>query len=403
MTGIQFDLEISFTKDLKMSDSDHKEMCRRFWELDNDSGKFTTSAVALGAAYGFTGAQVTKIMESTCIAYKASEPCEVCDRPKKFTRRSDYKYRGRQCPDCYQNRDARIALEKFKLIKRAQLDNANPINTDTIPFRLAAFLLAFLKYAANEDLTAIWPLSFVESGIPLSPTAEYNDEIIEDLRDAGYITLSPDTPLDKIMLTGKKLYFNINDVVWDISLTLDDSLKSVYERLSQKIKTDDYLFEQRNSIKDLCNELSLAECVFHLEFETARYSLPYRVGEKTKQVLTSALESFPVKNLCYFIWKACRDAAAYKQQTYKSGREAANTIPRNIERSSVVAITDKWTIKGFRRNEQSFVSQVVFNTALKTFDGGFEKLISVLIESIPRPNENDLNDPDAPIISHPED
>jgi len=255
-------------------------------------------------------------------------------------------------------------------------------------------LLAFLKYAANEDLTAIWPLSLVESGIPLGPTPEYVIIIIQELRDAGIITLSPDTPPDKTMLKEKEFHFNINDVVWDVSVTVDDSLKSVYERLTRKIKTDDYLFKQRHCIKDLCNELSLAECVRHLEFETEKYGLPYRVGEKTKKVLVSALESFPAKHVCYFIWKACRDAAAYKQQVNISGLRAANTIPRNIERSCVVSIADKWNIKGFRRNEQSSVSQVVFNTALNTFDGGFEQPISALIESIPRPNENDLDDPD---------
>ena len=221
----QFALETSFTEDLKMSDSDHKEMCRRFWELD-DSGKFTTSVSALGAAYGFTGAQITKIVESTCIAYKASEPCEVCDRPRKFRRRIDYKQKGpnRQCLDCYQNQDARIALEKFELIKGAQLDNSNPINTDTIPFRHAAFLLALVKYGADEDLTAIAPLSSVESGPPLGPTPEYVIIILQELRDAGIITLSPDTPPDKTRLKEKALNFKITDVVWDVSVTLDDSV-----------------------------------------------------------------------------------------------------------------------------------------------------------------------------------
>jgi hypothetical protein len=392
MSKTQFDLETSFTEDLKISDSDHKEMCRRFWELD-DSGNFTTTAVALGAACGLTGPQVSKIVESTCIAYKASEPCEVCDRPRKFRRRIDYKDIDRygQCLDCYQNWDARLALEKIELIKRDQLDYSNPINTDTIPFRDAAFLLALVKYGADEDLTAIGPLSSIESGIPLGPAPEYVNIIIQELRDAGIITLSPDTPPDKTRLKEKELHFNIYDVVWDVSVTLDDSLKRLYERLSQKIQTDDYLFKQRNSIKDLCNELSLAECVRHLEFQTERYGLPYRVGEKTKQVLVSALESFPAKHVCYFIWKACRDAAAYTRQDNISGRQAANTIPRNIERSCVVSITDKWIIKGFRRNRQSFVSQVVFNTALNTFDGGFEQPISALIESIPRTNGNDLD------------
>ena len=50
MSKIQFDLETSFTDDLKMSDSDYKEMCSRFWELGDDLGKFTTSVLALGAA-----------------------------------------------------------------------------------------------------------------------------------------------------------------------------------------------------------------------------------------------------------------------------------------------------------------------------------------------------------------
>jgi hypothetical protein len=397
MSKTQFDLETSFTEDLKISDSDHKEMCRRFWELDDDSGKFTTPMTALGVAYGLSDAQVKNMVESTCIAYKVSEPCEVCDRPERFRRRIDYKEKGRyggQCVACYQNRDARIALEKFELIQRVQLDNSSPINTSTIPFRLAAFLLAFLKYAANEDLTAIWPLSLVESGIPLGPTPEYAIIIIQELRDAGIITLSPDTPPDKIMLKEKEFHFNINDVVWDVSVTVDDSLKSVYERLTRKIKTDDYLFKQRHCIKDLCNELSLAECVRHLEFETEKYRLPYRVGEKTKQVLVSALESFPAKHVCYFIWMACTRAAADKQQHNISGRQAANRIPGKIERSCVVSIAYKWNIKGFRRNQQSSVSQVVFNTALNTFDGGFEQPISELIESIPRPNENDLDDPD---------
>jgi hypothetical protein len=55
---------------------------------------------------------------------------------------------------------------------------------------------------------------------------------------------------------------------------------------------------------------------------------------------------------------------------------------RNIQRLYEQAIANNWDVKQFRRNydrPQSVISQVVFNTCLKTDDGGFSLPLHKLI------------------------
>ena len=133
---------------------------------------------------------------------------------------------------------------------------------------------------------------------------------------------------------------------------------------------------------ELCKEVSLHETFAFLEHMAKEHNLPIEIGEKTQLVLVRVLENYTVAQTYNFIWRACKNAAAFSTKSGITLQHAANTIPGSIERYMLKAMDNGWEITPYKRNynlRQSIVSQVLFGTLLHTDDGGFNKPLREII------------------------
>jgi hypothetical protein len=83
-----------------------------------------------------------------------------------------------------------------------------------------------------------------------------------------------------------------------------------------------------------------------------------------------------VAQICNFIWRAAKDAAAFYVREAVSKQHAANTVIGAIQRYGERAKAEGWDIKPYRRNfdcPQSMVSEVLFNAVLRIGDDGFNR------------------------------
>ncbi|ASG65857.1 hypothetical protein CEW91_10380 [Idiomarina piscisalsi] len=371
---------------LDIYDSNHEELCRLYWEV-TDEGKFLLKVSEVAKMFGVKQSDITKIVKSSCVTYSPKTLCCVCKKPRKFASRSEYQASkpnlSWECSYCSVERELSLDEKKRELLGRS-LKTAllNPLNTDEIGFMSATFFLALVRYSANENLTEISPLSVRQKGL-LSPQFDFDIKIVKHLYREGVIAISPLSPLDALELNEDGgLEFYLDQVAWEVPLKDDDSLSKVITRIEKKFEEMEYIDSEYESVKEICQELCLLECLEYLDHVIEEHYLSFKVGEKTKLVLNSALEKFSVAQVYNFIWRAAKDAAAFYLRSGVTRIHAANTIVGNIQKQYERALANGWDVKAFSRNynmPQSIISQVVFNLALKTDDGGFNQQIDKII------------------------
>ena len=109
----------------------------------------------------------------------------------------------------------------------------------------------------------------------------------------------------------------------------------------------------------------------------AKHQFDFSIGEKTIAVLKAALQHYSIAQTYNFIWRAARDAAAYSLREGIHIKRAANTVPGYIQRNYERALAKRWDVKAFGRDfdaPESWLSHVLFNTALRLPDGGFNTI-----------------------------
>ena len=151
------------------------------------------------------------------------------------------------------------------------------------------------------------------------------------------------------------------------------------QKIEQALIDGEFITKYKDELLELITEISLMECLAFLEYNLEEHNLSFQPGEKTKVLFTQLLESYSVSQIYIFIWRACKDAAAYYMKGGISKKQAANSVVGSIQRQYERAIGNNWTIGSFKRNyklPQSILSQVVFNFMLRTDDGGFNQKIS---------------------------
>lgn len=372
--------------DLDIFDSDREELCKLYWQIDC-KGKFALKVSEIATKFGVKVSTVTKIVKGSCVAYSPNIQCNVCESPKEFSSRSEY-HTGTpvsswECDYCIEKNKVTVDEKKLQLLEESLSSaRANPVNTDEIGFKNAVFFLALVRHSANEELTQIQAL-VTNQGDLISPDLDFDLQIVNELYHAGFIAISPLSPLDAIEMNEESGFsFYLNKVAWEVSLEDGDSLPKAISRIEKKFEDSEYVVAERESVEEICREICLLECLAYLNHVIEEHKLSFRVGEKTKLVLSSALDNYSVAQVYNFIWRAGKDAAAYYLRSGVPRTHAANTIVGNIQKQYERALANGWEVKAFGRNynmPQSIISQVVFNLALKTDDGGFAQQIGEII------------------------
>jgi len=360
-------------------DPDISSICERYWAT-NEDGSFTETVSAICKDVGLPQGKLTRVIGEHSYVYFESHSCPACWTPFALSSRTALQQRlqrvAKLCDDCSAKEAAQLKERKLALLLQSEKEAlAEAVAVEDLNFKHAAYLLALIKFAGTEDLSEIGEYGRERAG-RLSPSDRMDIEILRALYSNRHIYVSSSSQLAALTLTdGSGQYkFQLDFVRWKIAL--QDGLSN-YTSIYSKLEA--HLVERLNregapAVRELCDELALEECLAYLENALAEHRLGYEFGDKTRSVITKALNSFSVAEMYNFIWRAAKDAAAFYQRGAGSKDHASKTVLGSIERQCERALANGWQVTPFKRNwnlPQSELSRVVYNFLLGTDDGGF--------------------------------
>lgn len=361
-------------------------ICTEYWKK-NKAGGFSKTVSAIARQFNTTTAEITKIVKQYCIAVSDEAYCGVCGKGYPFKGRADYLDKTFMepwtCNECKtQEADALWNKKYARVSMFAKESLAKSIDPHTLSARQIICLAALIRFGSDEEFSKVLPYDTVRS-IEFTPSKKYDHVILEELYEGGLIIVSPDSDLNRISLIengGFSFYLT------EVELLLPHpNPKGFVAAIEENLSTKEFRDSFETEIELFAKEIALQECLAYLTHVLGEHQLQYSPGEKTFLVLNKGLESYSVAQMYNFIWRAVKDAAAFYVRNRVPRVHAAKTVVANIERQIERSISNEWNVTAYRRNfdyPQSVLSRVLFNSVLKTDDGGFTKKIANLFGAL---------------------
>lgn len=358
-------------------------MCEKYWLL-SENNRFAFTVKEIAAQHKIELHNVSKHVEQHCYVWFPMIFCGKCRKPYRFRTRSQYLtrnlYKDSVCSGCIKAEN--LAVENAKIDFLANIwELAEPLQVDLsdLSVKSKVYLLAVIQALADEGFSKIEPLIDYPT-CTLSPSVDFDLEIINYLVEHGFLVISSCTPLEAIGYQSNQVIIDLYKSVFEITLK-STQVKKLHDEFSDV--TTVFNIKQCKEFVELCKVIQLNECLSFLKNRLEEHKLSLVPGEKTKQVLEACLERFSVAQVYNFIWRAVTSAAAYYMRSSVSKRQAANSVVGAISRCMEKSIVNKWEVKPFKRNynlPQSVLSRIVFDTILGTDDGGFNQVLDGIIE-----------------------
>jgi len=359
----------------------YSSVCYDYWSIDN-SKKFIFTVSDICKEHKIEYTALCKIVSKYSAVFLKSNPCLICNKMYKVKKRSEFKsYKPMKnwiCDDC------KIDLEFNKIAKfrNTLLNNyhscaENKVNIDELGFRDLVFLLSMIRCFAAENFSCMHSYNSILSS-RFSPCAKFDIEIITYLYREKLIAINPASSIYAFDISDDNNYkFDIKLVEWEFVYFYDMSSPSeIVDCIESKLRNNEICKKHHDEILSVVKEISLNECLGYLEYISKKHDLSFIPGKKTFLTLNRILDDLSVAQIYNIIWGATRDAAAFFMRGGVNRLHAANSIVGRIQRVFDRAQANDWAIKPFQRNydlPQSVLSQVVFNTCLRTDDGGFSE------------------------------
>lgn len=372
------------TLEIYTEDPNYSAICREYWKI-NDDGEFSKKISEIAKNFGKAATDINKIVKEYCKLFSKDIFCELCEEPYPFEGRTDYSskaFRGKwTCLDC-KSHIAAIELEtKYnRIIRDAEAALNNPIDLCEMSARQLISLAALSRFGADESLSYIQAFDSIRNN-ELTPSAEYSIALIKELYSSKLLIVSQESDLDEITLDeigGYSFYINKVEFLFPHTNSTDFIMA-----IEEVLLLPSFVIEHQVELQLFAQEIALQECLAYLERVLSEHQLQYSPGEKTFLVLNKGLENYSVAQMCNFIWRAAKDAAAFYVRNKVSKDHAAKTVVGSIERQIERALANEWNVTAYRRNynyPQSVLSRTLYSTVLKTDDGGFTRRVSSLFE-----------------------
>lgn len=372
------------TLEIYTEESISSEICREYWRVGGD-GSFFQTISEIARIYKKTTTEINKIAKENCAFFSSDIFCDVCESSYRFESRTDYASKARReswiCQNC-KNKMAAAALDAKDscVASHAKAALSNPIDPCTMTARQLVSLAALSRFGSDESLNFIRAFDSIREN-ELTPSREYGVTILRELYSSKLLIVSPDSNLDRIELDGRGGY---SFYMGEVEFILPSSNPAGFiNAIEEDLLTPDFFENHKAELEFFAKEIALQECLAYLDRVLMEHKLQYSPGDKTSLVLKKGLESYSVAQMCSFIWRSAKDAAAFYARNKVSKDHAAKTGVGSIERQIERALANEWTVAAYRRNydhPQSVLSRTLFNTVLKTDDGGFTRRISDLFK-----------------------
>jgi hypothetical protein len=379
-----------------LTDNDtERQLCIRYWQIDTD-GKFIHSTTAVAQGFGVTDAKVSSLVAERCIAFCPDESCGTCGQRRPFRTRMEFQRRQRwrryaslctfeSCVSCQEaaRREAQRQAEELAREASARLhDELRTLRRDypwcpprLLSFQDAIYLVSLFRAGGAADLSYVAPHAAFTSS--LSPTTEFDQQILEHLYRRKIIGIHPDSSPEAVEFdsSGRLTGFILLKVQWILPTPIDGPSPARYvEDLEHLLKSnDEWPAEWHEEAAELHRTLALQECLAYLQVALQEHGFEHRPGDKLSVALRSVLARFTIGQAYNFIWRAAEKAASFylRQRVHKA--HAVNIVPGNLQRAAERAAVEGWTVGAYRRDRrapESHVSHALFTMALKLPEGG---------------------------------
>jgi len=367
-------------------------LCKEYWNVGSDL-KFNNTVKSLTEVAGLTQKQFLQLIIDECDSQSTEIFCQDCEIPYIFISRNDFLEKQRSlnwylqnwlCADCSLERKRQEEQEKAnkvnnyrQLITQSYSSEPAQIVLEALSLELAVYLLSFIRFCANEDLTCAKPLGATNFHESLSPQNKFDYDILRSLYHEGIIKVYPGSPIEAFSGDRAETFY-LDKVFWILPvLPNTDHPKFLAMRLEEMFRINSFPHEWFDESLQLWRKIALNECLQYLENSLAEHNLSLTVGEKTTLVINSLLEDYSVGQIFNMIWRSAKDAAAFLVRKEVTKQHAANTVVGAIQRYGENAKVQGWEVKSYRRPfncPQSMISQVFFDSVLKIGEAGFNQV-----------------------------
>jgi hypothetical protein len=367
-----------------------KDFCARYWQWEQEQDAFKFTVTSLAREYGESTSKFSKLVAENSRGYSPEAVCTDCKNPLLFSSRTDLlRFVNNKttaiCTACTAERTKRKEQEKAEREQRLQhiieetysRGSATITDIGTLSFENAIYLLAIVRFAAEEDFSIIYPLEHVEVGTSLAPTSEMLADIVRSLHKADILRVSPQSPLNAFDFEdGTKVEaFYLFRVMYLPPVDEDGSTQKLIYTLERALRDHNWPESWHAEWQALWKKIALHECLQYLNQILNEHDLPFKPGEKTLATINTVLETFSASQVFNMIWRAVVNAAAFYVRERTTKQHAANTVPGGIQSYADKASANEWEVKKYRRPPscpQSVVSEVLYNVALGIGDEGLD-------------------------------
>lgn len=381
------EIELDYLTD----DENERRLARDYWE-QGENGKFVHTVASLAETFGASVRDIPAIVAAACLAYRTDEVCaecgEVCALPSRsafMERRASKVDAAWVCDSCKAalRKEAREKAEELQARRVATLQSIfegacrDAVTVEEMSLTQLTYLIALIRIGSDEKLTFVFPRKYYRSR--LTPSDDFDLVALKHLYQSGLISVHPGSePSSLVFKEGRFVEFTVPDVHWQLTRANDGSSTSRYlEELEAQIKKVARLPVSEDECVVLRTEIALSECLEFLTSEMVEMGFDFSPGEKTRQVLRSALSEFSTGQVFNFAWRASRDAAAFFLRAAQSMQHAMNNVPGSIQRMVERALADNHEVRSFTRSAklpQTAVSQVLLTFALVLPEGGMHTI-----------------------------
>ena len=368
------------------------ELCKNYWRLNTDF-RFDTNVKSLAQLAELSQKQFLEFVNDQCDAQSTEIFCQDCENPFIYQTRNDFLEKQRRldwyiddwlCADCEserrrlkEQREIAAVNNYRQLIRQRYSSEPAEVNLEDLSLEDAVYLLSFIRFCADEELSLAKPLGSLNFHSSLSPQINNDYEILRRLYKQGIIKVNPESPTNAF--TGEMAEtFYLDKVLWILPVSPNsEHPKHLVKELEEIFRLNNFPSNWLDETLLLWKKIALQECLQYLENSLTEHNLELSPGEKTILVINTLLEDFSVGQIYNIIWRAAKDAAAFSVRKSVSKQHAANTVVGYMQRYGENAKIQGWEIKPFRRHfdcPQSMISQVFFDSVLKIGEAGFNQV-----------------------------
>jgi hypothetical protein len=349
-------------------------LSRDYWASD-DEGDYRFTVKELAQRYNLAIHIVAKTVAAASTARLRDRVCPSCGLGEIVTSRQDLTQRlswrmpVRVCEACVQ---AEREMKELAKQERFFITDSAPLSIEDLTLADAITLLALLRSQTGETFTRTIPLA--KWADPFAPTDDIGTEWARRLFTNGIVRIHPDSSTDAFEWEDSdpaRFYIERASYYVTGSGNTGERARRAVDALTATFRDGPWPESWASEWPEVWRELAVAECVAYLLLCLGEHDLPFKSGEKTLALLADMLETFSVGQAYNFIWRAARDAAAYKARERVPAARAANSAVGYIQRNMERARAEGWQMKPYGRDRRlpvSAVSHTFFTVAMQVPD-----------------------------------